>query len=73
MDMITTGRTALDRDTLTKLVEEIRGMLVRDAKGQRLHLTEIRRKIEEQSSIEVRVRVGVRVRVRVLWASAASF
>ena len=53
MDMITTGRTALDRDTLEKLANEIRGMLTRDAKGQKLHLTDIRRKIEQQSSIEV--------------------
>lgn len=41
MDMITTGRTALDRDLVLRLTEELRSMLSKK-KGQRLTVGQIR-------------------------------
>lgn len=52
MDLITTGHSALDRTTSAKLVEEIRELL-KNSPSSRLDLFDLRKQIEEQSSVDV--------------------
>lgn len=52
MDLITTGHSALDRSSCAKLVEEIRELL-KNITVQRLHIVDLRKRIEEQSSVDV--------------------
>ena len=42
----------MDRQTLDQLADEIRNMLTSNFKGSRLHLADVRRRIEDQSSVE---------------------
>lgn len=45
MDMISTGKTALDRDLITKLAEECKNLLTNSHRGQRLTYANIRQLI----------------------------
>jgi DNA replication licensing factor MCM4 len=50
MDMITTGRGALDRDGIHALANEVRAMLEDSgAKGRRMPVAEVRRNMARQS------------------------
>jgi hypothetical protein len=49
MDMITTGRTALDRDLILRLTEELRSFLLK-RKGQRLTVGQIRQIMLKEAS-----------------------
>jgi|MDTB01.1.fsa_nt_gb DNA replication licensing factor MCM4 len=51
MDMITTGIAVSDRDMLSKLTDEMRDMLM--SGGANVHIAEIRRRIEDQSDVQV--------------------
>ena len=42
----------MDRQTLDQLADEIRNMLTSNFRGSRLHLADVRRRIEDQSSVE---------------------
>ncbi len=58
MDMITTGRSVIDRDGLEHLVSEIRNLLNADAglrtkNAGRLNLGELRKRIQAQSDVEI--------------------
>ena len=55
MDMINTGRAAVDRETLQQLVEAIRGILTESFAGKRLQLYELRKRLEDNSGLEVNV------------------
>ena len=53
MDMINTGRSAVDREGQAFLASEIRDLLSNSFKGQRLAVYELRQQINEQSQQEV--------------------
>ena len=56
MDMITTGHSALDRDFLAKLIEELRNFLTDPGlKSKQLRLDELQQRIGEQSSVDVSI------------------
>lgn len=51
MDMITTGRSAIDRDVILQLSEELRALASHRA-GQRLSIPQIRKTLADGSSME---------------------
>ena len=53
MDMINTGRSAVDREGLAFLVSEIRDLLSNSFRGRRVTVYELRQQINEQSQQEV--------------------
>ncbi|CAM9351382.1 unnamed protein product [Ascophyllum nodosum] len=53
MDMIATGQGASDRDAVEALSAEIRSLLTGPLKGRRTGLGELRKKMEEQSDVQV--------------------
>ena len=53
MDLITTGRTALDREQLGALAGEVRELLEAAPRGRRLTLAELRSRVQQQSEVEV--------------------
>jgi DNA replication licensing factor MCM4 len=56
MDMITTGTSSVDRTSLAQLAGELKNLLSASQQGeqqQRVHLVDLRKRIEEQNSVQV--------------------
>lgn len=52
MDMITTGRTAVDRELVLKLAEELRNIFGAN-KGQRLSMSQLRNMVAKDSDQQI--------------------
>ena len=53
MDMIATGRAAVDRETIAQLVDACRQILTKEFAGKRLQLYELKKTLSENSGTDV--------------------